>query len=444
MVKNRGNKTLTFAVKAIYLKQTANGQMTPAGKNEVVERSLIKNLRFSPKRTTLKPGESQTVRIMLRNVGQLEEGDYRLHLKFLPKEPTHEFKQGKDKKGVGMNLNMRLSIAIPVIYRHGKPKDKVEIKKFKVYKAKKKGYFFKALIKKSGNTFPMGTITVYKKSGKSDWEQIGIVKGITLYLKERMFKYPLREYKSSKLKGKFKIKFSRSKDVGGDVLFESTYDYDKDRLSTNTQEKIPEIKKTALPPKKILKKKIVRVTKEHKQVDEFKFSDKSISKKEENYWFKFETPQLDTNKINIEIITDNGPKLKETTHLAEVEIAGQNPQGVVIEVKTKMSGNQKIQISPQDSFATNTKTIQGPEGELIELSFELMDSGEEYLFSDKTDTRGLVGLFENFNKKIKKNLPKYKHDLKVILDRILEFGQVLKEENHADEKIINKKGNETL
>jgi hypothetical protein len=433
MVKNRGNKTLTFEVKAVYLKQAPNGQMTPAKANEEVKRSLIPNLRFSPKRTTLKPGESQTVRMMLRNVGKLKEGDYRLHLKFLPKGPTHEFQQGKNTKGVGMNLKMRLSIAIPVIYRHGKPKDKVEIKKFRVYKTKKKGHFFKALISKSGNTFPMGTITVFKKSGKSDWKQIGIVKGLTLYSEKRMINFPLREYKGGMKKARFKIRFSRDKEVGGDVLFESTYDYDKDKTSFN-------LKKEAPKTKIDLKKRPVRKISKVKKVEEYKFSDK----KEENYWFEFEMPSLENNKVNIEIVKDNDREKTGTTNFAEIEVSDKGSGELVVEVSTQMSGSEKLQITPEDDLSAHTKVVQGPEGELIELSFEIIDSEDDHIFKDEVDTKGLIGLFESFNQKIKKNLPKYKNDLKGLLDQLLDLGPNLEKENHAKEKIINDRGHDTL
>ncbi|GGO73355.1 fimbrial biogenesis chaperone [Bowmanella pacifica] len=73
-------------------------------------------LRFSPRQVTLKPGERQIIKLMLRRPAQLAEGEYRSHLNFKALPPP---KDSSQNNATSMQINMLVSFAIPITVRQG-------------------------------------------------------------------------------------------------------------------------------------------------------------------------------------------------------------------------------------------------------------------------------------------------------------------------------------
>jgi len=74
-------------------------------------------IRFSPRQVTLRPGERQTVKLLLRRARNLEQGEYRSHLMF--KAIPAANKDKKEANRPTMSINMVLNFAIPVSLRVG-------------------------------------------------------------------------------------------------------------------------------------------------------------------------------------------------------------------------------------------------------------------------------------------------------------------------------------
>lgn len=76
-------------------------------------------IRYAPRHVLLAPGESQTVRLMLRLPANTPHGEYRSHL-LLQRQGQATLMQFEDTEaGLSMNLQVALGISIPVIIRHG-------------------------------------------------------------------------------------------------------------------------------------------------------------------------------------------------------------------------------------------------------------------------------------------------------------------------------------
>jgi fimbrial chaperone protein len=81
-------------------------------------------LRFSPRQVTLKPGERQLIKLVLRRPRDLAEGEYRSHLLFKAVPPEVD----KEEKSTSTSINIVLSFAVPVTIQQGGYDTRVSLK----------------------------------------------------------------------------------------------------------------------------------------------------------------------------------------------------------------------------------------------------------------------------------------------------------------------------
>jgi len=92
-------------------------------------------IRYSPRQVTLKPGQSQVVRLSLRKPHDLKDGEYRSHMSFkaIPDNAGINISQpNKNSDSIGVKLTAVVSVTIPVIVRHGKTDVAVSIDSLKL------------------------------------------------------------------------------------------------------------------------------------------------------------------------------------------------------------------------------------------------------------------------------------------------------------------------
>ncbi len=122
-IVNRGDAAGVFAIDWVDYAMTEEGRLTvPQGK---VPWSLQPHTRYSPRRVTLRPGETQLVKIALRRGGDVAEGEYYSHLKVLTLnddvDASTETQDGdivSERRAV--TVDARSAIAIPVIWRNSR------------------------------------------------------------------------------------------------------------------------------------------------------------------------------------------------------------------------------------------------------------------------------------------------------------------------------------
>jgi len=117
---NKSDAETTYRILVRDKRMLESGQIVDAEDAWPGERFASELLRFSPRRVVLKPGSSQTVRIMLRNPseGQLEHGEYRTHLVFqsVPNVPPPG-----DRIDDHTVAHAIIETSIPVIIRRDNP-----------------------------------------------------------------------------------------------------------------------------------------------------------------------------------------------------------------------------------------------------------------------------------------------------------------------------------
>lgn len=85
--------------------------------------SLQAYVRYSPRRVTLRPGETQVIKIALRRTQDISEGEYLSHLKFLTIHESVDAESDDDnaqvdEKTPGVMIKARAGMTIPVVWRN--------------------------------------------------------------------------------------------------------------------------------------------------------------------------------------------------------------------------------------------------------------------------------------------------------------------------------------
>ena len=102
------------------------------GRDKVPEYKAADDLiRFSPRRVTLKPGQTQRITMMLRRSPNLEAGEYRSHflIQREPQSTTAEVTSSENpqQQGATVGVDVLISRAIPVYVLHGKTNASLEL-----------------------------------------------------------------------------------------------------------------------------------------------------------------------------------------------------------------------------------------------------------------------------------------------------------------------------
>lgn len=213
-LRNTGTKPETYKMSLVFYRMAPKGSLELVENPKPEERSAVKLLRFSPRRTTLTPNLEQVVRVMLGGVGNLAEGDYRAHIHFEPTdapdegEPSREV-TARNESGISMKLQAKVAVAVPIIYRQGNPKAEVQLARPRLVPAadkKEKAVAFQMMTKGTG--FPYGDFLVTFVPKGGDPVTVGELNGVSSYLPDREVVVNLTAPKEVKLsKGILKVEF---------------------------------------------------------------------------------------------------------------------------------------------------------------------------------------------------------------------------------------------
>ncbi|MCG8459427.1 MAG: hypothetical protein MI919_24380 [Holophagales bacterium] len=96
----------------------------PAAESTVLEHSASSWVIATPASLELGPGDSQTIRLLVRRPAKLDEGEYRAHLR-IAQEPPPGSAGGLDEDrpagGMAFQITAVYSLSIPVVVKQGKP-----------------------------------------------------------------------------------------------------------------------------------------------------------------------------------------------------------------------------------------------------------------------------------------------------------------------------------
>ena len=119
-LSNRGDQTGTFEMSWTHMTMTPEGGLMKYDGEPPW--SVQPYVRYSPRRATLAPSESQVIKIALRRGQDVPEGEYYSHFKVLTlrsEDPSAEQADAAEP-AAGFSITTRSAIAIPVIWRNSR------------------------------------------------------------------------------------------------------------------------------------------------------------------------------------------------------------------------------------------------------------------------------------------------------------------------------------
>ena len=161
-VKNTGEATGNFTTELADMQMKEDGMVVPLDEGKTDPYSALPYVHLAPRSFTLKPGESQNVRLLLRKPEGLAPGEYRSHLKVRLADDNVENTQAPPagKKVTGIAVKTNLVLVIPVIFRHGDTTLSMKIAEPKLTHDTQGKPELDLYLAREGNRSSMGDITV--------------------------------------------------------------------------------------------------------------------------------------------------------------------------------------------------------------------------------------------------------------------------------------------
>ena len=183
-INNIAKEAVTYSVSFVNIKMGEDGSFTPIEAPEKDQFFATPFLRCYPRTITLKPQESQIVKVQLIKTAEMKEGEYRSHLYFraLPKTealvPVEEIKT--EDKGLGIKLTAIYGITMPIIIKVGKSTAEVSLDNLQI--SKEEGIqYLKMDFNRKGNMSVFGDIKVNYISPAGISTTVANVKGFAVY-----------------------------------------------------------------------------------------------------------------------------------------------------------------------------------------------------------------------------------------------------------------------
>lgn len=148
---NNSNTERTYNIKMVNYKQNQDGSYSPVDKDSG-EKFADYYLEWSPHQVTLKPTESQVIRVQRRGMATADSGEYVSHL-MIQEQPSKVYGNYEEKTdNLVINLEALYGVSIPVMIENGDLTASAEIEDTEV-------------IEKSGK--PVAVVTVKRKGNRS-------------------------------------------------------------------------------------------------------------------------------------------------------------------------------------------------------------------------------------------------------------------------------------
>ncbi|TXD34393.1 molecular chaperone [Lujinxingia vulgaris] len=191
---NSSDQTLTYRVLFRRLAMSPTGQfqeLSPEASGKFVDAFV----RYSPRQVTLGPGETQTVRLMVRAPASLGDGEYRSHLTFQALPNATETPQASNSEALEVELKMRMSVSLPVIYRRGELGAELKAPELQITQHEGRPVAIVNL-QRSGERSVYGDYELYYAPRQGlPAEFVGAVRGVAFYSpeQERVLRAPLSD-----------------------------------------------------------------------------------------------------------------------------------------------------------------------------------------------------------------------------------------------------------
>jgi hypothetical protein len=229
VLSNNGKETASYTVSIIQYRMKDDGTFEKITVPDSGQFFADGYLRFYPRTVTLKPNETQIVKMQLTKADNLAPGEYRSHVYFRavpPEKPLGEAEATRDSADVSVRLVPVFGITIPVLIRVGTNDAVVSLSDISLATLNDTTTMVKFTFNRSGKMSVYGDVEVKYTGSDGKSIVVGEAKGVGVYTpgKIRTFQMKLRKapgvnYNS----GKLTIKFNPQADSKTAKIVEAEY-----------------------------------------------------------------------------------------------------------------------------------------------------------------------------------------------------------------------------
>lgn len=182
---NNLDQPATYRIRLVNRRMTETGEMLELTEPGPGEKFADGMLRYSPRQVMLKPGATQTIRILLRKPAELPAGEYRSHLLLerLPDAPAPAAPNPgtSGKGGIAIQIQPLVNVSIPVIVRHGETQAQAALADLRLQKnAEGAPAILSFALRRSGNRSVFGDLhATFVRDGRN--YPLGGAKGVAVY-----------------------------------------------------------------------------------------------------------------------------------------------------------------------------------------------------------------------------------------------------------------------
>lgn len=180
---NTSSEEKTYRLEWVEQKITSEGGYQTLTPEEVKQFPIAsKYIRFSPRQVILQPGQRQTVKLLARRGKDIEDREYRSHLRFTAL-PSRK-KESAPVSGVSMKLDLLMSYSIPIVLRQGKLNVSAKIERIALQTSPSKPDEAEILVNLSrdGQKSTTGKLVAFYKPYGSDAEtQVAVLNGFNFF-----------------------------------------------------------------------------------------------------------------------------------------------------------------------------------------------------------------------------------------------------------------------
>jgi len=230
ILSNTGAADATYRISLVRMEMDEKGGLSEVALDKGPGALDLPGLiRFSPREITLRPKESQTIRLQARKPADLPPGEYRIHMMFkaipatpeLPKEAV----RSDQAKGISATLIPLYGLAIPVIVRQGVTSVKPGLSNLLFEPATRTLTF---QLNREGNQSVYGDLKARWTPRKGTSATVAEATGVAVYVPNASRKMTLTvaslKGASTYTAGRLKVTFSQPPAEGGKLLAEAFLD----------------------------------------------------------------------------------------------------------------------------------------------------------------------------------------------------------------------------
>lgn len=231
VIKNSGDAPGNYHVELVDMKMLEDGGVVPIAPGESSEYSASPYLRIAPRSMTLRPGETQYVRLIVRKPEGLAPGEYRAHVKVEVADDKPDAETASAGRGPSIAVKTNLAIIAPVILRNGNTTVSVRLQAPRLVRDVQGNLAVELYVARDGTGSATGdvVITHYPPKGApylpAAAKVVKVLRGVSVYRStpRRLVSVPLDETpKGVDLShGRLGIAFVAEKREGGKELAET-------------------------------------------------------------------------------------------------------------------------------------------------------------------------------------------------------------------------------